>query len=102
MVRTSCVMAPEGAAPLLLSKCCIFVTICCTKLLCSASISETVWAKLRVGSEDAERLLEGGDLLLAHCHTVCIAHACVDASWLELHKLLDRSHQDFSLGIHRI
>merc|ERR1719327_1741058 len=62
-----------------------------------ACVCEAIRTVLRVGAQDAESLLQGSDLLFAHSHTVCVAHACVDACRLEFHQLLDAGLEDSHL-----
>merc|ERR1719517_62085 len=53
----------------------------------SASVCCTVRPITRIGSEDAQRLLERSNLLLAPGHSVCVAHTSVDAMGLQLDEL---------------
>merc|ERR1719401_859859 len=61
----------------------------------SASICETIWAILGIGTKDALGFLEGLDFLLTPGHAFIVAHACVDALCLELDEFCDRANQDF-------
>merc|ERR1719265_4630 len=67
-----------------------------------ALVGKTIRTVLRVGTEDAESLLQGCDLILTSGDTLSIAHASVDADSLQLNELLDGGHHNLCLSIQSV